>query len=84
MSRHQLVPKNKNHEVVVGWDHPLLTYFVIVKDKTAKGDDQVICWVGTQPRQLYEVEDVLHYAKLYADIPPNLGVKLYGDKDNGR
>lgn len=86
MSRHTLIPIHPFHEVTVGWDHPLLTFFIIVKDKRIKDPDlQIVVWRGTKPREIYEVEGLLKIAVKYAKINPIiLGSALYGDKDDGQ
>ena len=33
MSRHFIIPRNPGHEVIVGWDVPLDTYFQGVEDR---------------------------------------------------
>lgn len=84
MSRHAVQAKNANHEVVVGWDHPLLTYFMIVYDKRKKGDDRVVAWKGTNLRELYEIADLRRLLHPYAELPMETATMLYGDKDEGR
>lgn len=86
MSRHELTPKNPNHSVVVGWDHPLQTFFIIVKDKIKEvhyEEQGFLLWKGTTPREIYEVEDVTRLAGRYAEVTPELDARLYGDKDEG-
>jgi hypothetical protein len=85
MSRYTLTPINPTHEVVVGWDHPLLTYFLIVKDMTKENeDDSIIRWVGTKYREIYEVDQLQLIASRYAPISADQAALLYGDKDEGR
>lgn len=71
----------------MGWDHPLLTYFVIVKDKTREihyEEEAIVFWEGTSPREIYEIEDLEKKVRKYADLTPQLKATLYGDKDEGR
>jgi hypothetical protein len=87
MSRHEIPARNPAHKVIVGWDHPLLTFFVQVIDREREdaGDDlKMILWRGTSLRELYEVEDVRRTVAAFADLSPEIGAKLYGDKDEGR
>ena len=52
----------------------------------AAGEDEgrIIFWAGTQPRELYEVEQLARKAGRYADLSPEMCSTLYGDKDDGR
>jgi hypothetical protein len=86
MSRHQIPARDPNHEVIVGWDRPLQTFFVQVYDKRKKGtDDELIMWCGaSRPRELYEVEDVRRVVGQYAELTADMASTLYGDKDEGR
>lgn len=61
MSRHELQARDPNHKVIVGWDHPLLTFFVQVIDRrkeAARDDDKFVLWRGTKPREIYEVDQL--------------------------
>jgi hypothetical protein len=88
MSRHEIPARDPDaHKVIVGWDHPLLTYFVQVIDrrKEAAGEDEkFVLWRGTSPREIYEIDHLRRLVHRYANFPPELGGMLYGDKDEGR
>jgi hypothetical protein len=85
MSRHTIPAKDDGHEVVVGWDQPLLTFFAIVYDKSKRGtDDDIVLWKGTRPREIYEVEDLRRVLGKYAKLGSEMRSTLYGDKDEGR
>lgn len=85
MSRHTLVGKDHNHEVVVGWDRPLESFFVQVYDKSKAGTDgELIVWKGTSYRELPDIDDVRRIAGRYAEITADTASTLYGDKDEGR
>jgi len=87
MSRHELTAKDPNHRVIVGWDHPLMTFFVQVIDKRLEETDnpkRMIVWKGTHIRELYEVEDVGRIVGRYAELTADMASTLYGDKDEGR
>lgn len=86
MSRHEIPGKDPNHKVIVGWDHPLLTFFVQVIDrrKEQAGDDEyMVLWSGTRPRELYEVDDLVREARQFVRLSPQMRARLYGDKDEG-
>lgn len=88
MSRYTLTtaPPNRKLEITVGWDHPLQTYFAIVKDLT-KQATIIRLWAGANMRELYEIEDleraVASYPAARRLIADKL-VDLYADKDDGR
>ncbi len=87
MSRHEIPARKPEHKVIVGWDHPLQTFFVQVIDrrKEAAGDDEkFVAWRGCELRDLYEVEDVARVVGRYAELTTEMRVTLYGDKDEGR
>lgn len=90
MSRHELTSRDPAHKVIVGWDHPLMTFFlqVIDREKEAAGgsaaDDKIILWRGTRPREIYEVDHLARYARQWAEFTPEIGATLYGDKDEGK
>lgn len=87
MSRHEIPAKDPAHKVIVGWDHPLLTFFVQVIDRKkedAGDDDKFVVWRGTSLRQIYEVEQLANLAGRYAEWTAKTGSTLYGDKDEGR
>lgn len=88
MSRHEIEPLDPKHRVTVGWDHPMQTFFIQVVDHAlddaGDNDDYMILWKGASMRELYEVEDLERIARRYAKFTPEIGAKLYGDKDEGR
>lgn len=87
MSRHEIPARDPAHKIIVGWDHPLQTYFMQVIDRKleAEGyDDKFVSWRGTRVRELYEVDDLRRRLARYAELTPQMGATLYGDKDEGR
>lgn len=86
MSRHEIPARNPAHKVIVGWDHPMLTYFAQVIDRAKEDsgdDDKMVLWVGTNFQELYEIDHLARAVRKYADLPAEIGAKLYGDKDDG-
>ena len=86
MSRHQIRARDPNHKVIVGWDHPLLTYFAQVIDRKKEDvgdDDKFVLWIGTSPHEIYEIDDLRREIRPYAYFPEDIAAKLYGDKDGG-
>lgn len=87
MSRHELAPRDPAHKVIVGWDRALLTYFVQVIDRAkeaAGDDDKFVKWRGTRLREIYEVDQLERIVSRFAELTPEMGATLYGDKDEGR
>jgi hypothetical protein len=87
MSRHEIPARNPAHKVIVGWDHPLLTYFAQVIDWTkedAGEDGKFVLWVGCSLREVYEIEDLERRLYRYAELSRKISSTLYSDKDEGR
>lgn len=84
MSRHVITGFNPTHQVIVGWDRPLQTFFGQVYDPSRDEDDQIVHWVGADhPRQLQRVEDLAREMLRYAEIHPVMRARLNSDKDEG-
>ncbi len=83
MSRHKI--ETEKYTWVVGWDQPLMTFF-IQRFPSGKSDGTADIWLGGDPKtQMYEVEELVREAaKCCLTIDHSLRVKLYGDRDDGR
>lgn len=83
MSRH--IIETEYHSWVVGWDHPLMTFYLQRFDKGDTEGNVADIWIGaTVDTKMYEVEDVVRAAaKNGLVIDHEMQVKLYGDKDDG-
>jgi hypothetical protein len=87
MSRHEIPTLDPRNKVIVGWDHPLQTYFAQVIDRAAEDegeDDKFELWVGCSPREICEIDDLAFTLRRHAVLDPEIRVTLYGDKDEGR
>lgn len=87
MSRHEIPARDPAHKIIVGWDHPLQTFFmqVIDRKKEAAGkDEKFVAWKGMVLREIYEVDDLRRRLSRYAELTQDTGATLYGDKDEGR
>lgn len=87
MSRHEIPALDPLNKVIVGWDHPLQTFFAQVKSSLLEEtdpDDPFLLWVGCSLREIYEVEDLARALRKYAELTPDMRSILYGDKDEGR
>lgn len=87
MSRHEIPAFDPLNTVIVGWDHPLQTFFAQVKSRLLEKtdpDDPFLLWVGCSLREIYEIEDLAAALRSFAELTVELRVTLYGDKDEGR
>jgi hypothetical protein len=84
MSRHEIT--NDKGKWVIGWDHPLLTFFLQLYDGDVDEDDNPVIWLGaTKETRMYEVDHLVGVARANGlVITPDMQVILYGDKDEGR
>jgi hypothetical protein len=86
MSRHEIAARDPAHKVIVGWDHPLLTFFVQVIDRKkedAGDDNKFVLWAGTNLREIYDEDQLARRVGRYADLTTDIRATLYGDKDEG-
>ena len=83
MSRRTILALDPKHEVIVGWDPPMTTFFGIVYDRSRDEHDQIIEWVGAQ--QVSEVTDLPTFCRImapYADIGMSMQLLLHADAHN--
>ena len=86
MSRYEVTGRKPDTMVVVGWDHPLLTYFVHVYapgDKPGECDGPQV-WLGGKPRELYDLDDLKRVVFRHAELSAELLVTLYRERDERR
>jgi hypothetical protein len=87
VSRHEIPALDPAHKVIVGWDHPLLTYFAQVIDRAkeeAGEDEKLVLWVGCSLREVYEIDGLQRRIRRHAALSNDMRATLYGDKDEGR
>jgi hypothetical protein len=87
MGRHEIPARNPAHKIIVGWDHPLSTFFVQVIDraKEAAGEDEkFVLWLGCSALEIYEVNQLARIVGPYGELTGRMAAALYGDKDEGR
>lgn len=87
MSRHEIPARDPRHKIIVGWDHPMQTFFLQVIDRQLEddgADEKFIRWEGCSLREIYEVDQLGRRMARYADLTAEMGTTLYGDKDEGR
>ena len=83
MTRYYIQARQQRHEIVIGWDKPLHTYFAQVWDEDQLSDDPVL-WVGVAFGQVPSCEQLEHLLKPYADIPEDICIQLTQDKEAAR
>lgn len=84
MSRYEIAGRRSGTRVAVGWDHPLLTYFVQVHDDRLDEEENPTVWLGASVRELYDLDDLKRAIRPHADLSLELGAALYRDRDEGR
>lgn len=74
MSNHSLTPKDDHHEIMVGWDPQLETYFLHIIDTRFAEDDwkRDEVWVGAAYREVEHVSAIVKLLDGYADISEDL------------
>ena len=82
MSRHEMDPLNPMHEVTVGWDPPMHTYFAQVLDTAAdeESDAREVLWIGTGFREVLSPAAVIAAGALFAFVPDDLPGQLARDR----
>ena len=83
MSRYRLAPRNRRHEVDIGWDRPLFNFFLQVRDLDIDEDkaDPMVVWLGADGFATETaVDPVLDEASRWAMIPEGMRVRLLSDR----
>lgn len=82
MSRHTLTPRDATHEVVVGWDGPMQTFFAQVFRTVAgeEDDDTPLLWLGCAQGEVREPEDLATPLAPWAALPAEVIALLRADR----
>ena len=81
MSRRKAIPQNPDHEVIVGWDAALGTFFAQVCAFTEDcNDGDLVLWVGMRRLEIETVESLAIAIRDYATIPDDLTEQLEQDR----
>lgn len=81
MSQHRLVSADGRYDVRLGWDRPLGTFFVSVRDRKEDDLGELVEWLGASPGDDLTAEDVLEVAARYAEIPEGFAEALERERD---
>ena len=86
MSRHTLSALKATHDVVVGWDRPMGTFFAQVTDLEAPDEDgDLIVWIGaTCYGEVVLASKVIEAVRSYAVIPASLQATLEAEQEASR
>jgi hypothetical protein len=81
-SRYDFPGHNPNHQISVGWDAPLTTFFTQVFDSSSDDDeDEPILWLGLEPLQIPTLEMLVQRLAPFASIPTPILENLEHDHD---
>ena len=82
MSRQDLDPFNPAHEVVVGWDPPLRTFFAQVLDTAGDEEDGTyeVLWIGTRFQEVLNPATIIAAVAPFAAVPADLFGQLARDR----
>ena len=85
MSRHSVTSKCPTHQVVVGWDRPMHSFFAQVFDlESAKGSEDIVFWIGAdRVGEVVDVEKLAIATSPYAEITEALKNTLREEKGTG-
>jgi hypothetical protein len=81
MSRHDLISFDPAHEVVLGWDPPMGTFFAQVLDNLADEEDGTyeVLWIGTRFQEVLNPATVIAAVAPFATVPAGLLDQLARD-----
>lgn len=82
MSRYDIPTRDPGLTAAVGWDNPLQTYFLQVSRPAPSDDDadNMLLWVGAEPREVITVEDLARHLAPYAELPMDVADQLRRDR----
>lgn len=82
MSRHDLIPFDPTHEVVVGWDPPIDTFFAQVLDNAGDEEEGTykVLWIGTRFQEVLNPATVIAAVAPFASVPADLLGQLARDR----
>jgi len=84
MSRHEI--SIERGKWVVGWDQPLMSFYLQFYDDLAEDDDNPTIWLGaTADTTMYDIEDISRVAsKNGLRLGSQMLTTLYNDRDEGK
>lgn len=93
MSRYSIPAIHSEHQIVVGWDSPLASFFAEVIDQSLeaaieRGEcseddvDPMLLWVGAIPGEIPTLEQLQSAIASFATIPNDIVEQLQSDYDH--
>ena len=81
-SRRSIPARTPDLTVVVGWDNPLLTFFVQVERIQDDDDprDPILLWIGSELGEVAQAEQIAGPLAPYAVLTPDLIEQLRADR----
>ncbi len=84
MNRYRIPGTHPQHEVIVGWDNPLQTFFCTVHDTSRKEDEpHLILWRGTAYAEIQTFAALQTATYNYTNIPIDVCLALNKDQEEG-
>jgi hypothetical protein len=89
VSRHQLDPRPAypHHNIVIGWDAPLRTFYVQITHHNAPDDEPIgpgtgnpHVWLGSDHEDIPDAADAIAAVRPYAEIPAGLLAALKAEQ----
>jgi hypothetical protein len=84
MSRYTFAGHRPELSIVVGWDHPLKTYFAQVWEGGDPPKGELRLWVGAGLHRVLTVEALAWLVVPYGDIPERVVSQLEDDQERSR
>jgi hypothetical protein len=81
MSRYSIPAQQPGLTVIVGWDHPLMTFFAQVFNSSIEDDEEAcLLWIGTAPEAIPTVAALQAQLACWATIPDDIVDRLLRDQ----
>lgn len=80
MSRYEIHGIDPHHQVALGWDPPLQTYFLqVFDDRVENEDEQCVLWLGADPGVHLTAADLFAAVVPYANLSHDIVRRLLAD-----
>jgi hypothetical protein len=82
MSQYFIAGYEDHHQVIIGWDQPMRTFFASVIDTVAEENEEeesVLLWLGTKYDEYKDINDLAVSLADYAIIPDDIIIQCQQD-----
>lgn len=82
MSQYFIAGFEDHHQIIIGWDQPMRTFFVSVVDTVAEEKEEgeyVLLWLGTKYDEYKDINDLAISLADYAIIPDDIILQCQQD-----